>query len=172
MMIAGVSSGALMYLVHPIVARELPKSEYGVFTTLLQVISLMSIPAVGLQPVIAQQAAAAITDEQQCVVASEFRGVWHAIFFIWLAMAALVAIFWHQVLAGLQIENSAALGMAVAIGLAAMWTPLIGGILQGRQNFFWLGWTNFSFSRLGGRCHRGGAARHGTLGRNWTLANP
>src|ERR1035438_5764947 len=128
MMIAGVSSGALMYLVHPIVARELPKSEYGVFTTLLQVISLMSIPAVGLQPVIAQQAAAAITDEQQCVVASEFRGVWHAIFFIWLAMAALVAIFWHQVLAGLQIENSAALGMAVAIGLAAMWTPLIGGI--------------------------------------------
>lgn len=142
MMIAGVSSGALMYLVHPIVARELPKSEYGVFTTLLQVISLMSIPAVGLQPVIAQQAAAAITDEQQCVVASEFRGVWHAIFFIWLAMAALVAIFWHQVLAGLQIENSAALGMAVAIGLAAMWTPLIGGILQGRQNFFWLGWTN------------------------------
>jgi O-antigen/teichoic acid export membrane protein len=142
MMIAGVASGALMYLVHPIVARELPKGEYGVFTTLLQVISLMGIPAVGLQPVIAQQAAAAITEEEQRVVASEFRGVWRAIFFIWLAMVVFVAIFWHQVLAGLKIENSAALGMAVVIGLAAMWTPLISGILQGRQNFLWLGWTN------------------------------
>jgi O-antigen/teichoic acid export membrane protein len=142
MMIAGVASGLLMYLVHPIAARELPKGEYGVFTTLLQVISLMGIPAVGLQPVIAQQAAAAITAEQQRVVASEFRGIFRGIFYIWLAMVVLVAVFWHQTLAGLQIENSAALGLAVVIGLASMWNPLIAGILQGRQNFFWLGWTN------------------------------
>ena len=80
MMMAGVASGALMYLVHPIVARALPKGEYGVFTTLLQVISLMGIPAVGLQPVIAQQQAAAITEEQQRVVASEFRGIFRGIF--------------------------------------------------------------------------------------------
>ncbi len=142
MMIAGVASGALMYLVHPIVARALPKGEYGVFTTLLQVISLMGIPAVGLQPVIAQQAAAAITEEQQRMVASEFCGVFRGIFLIWLAMLVLVAIFWHQALAGLKIENSTALGMAVVVGLASMWNPLIAGILQGRQNFFWLGWTN------------------------------
>jgi O-antigen/teichoic acid export membrane protein len=142
LMIAATASGALMYLVHPIVARALPKGEYGVFTTLLQLISLMGIPAVGLQPVIAQQAAAAITDEQHRLVASEFRGIWRAIFFIWLAMAAVAAIFWHQALAGLKIENSAALAMTMVIGLAAMWMPLILGILQGRQDFFWLGWTN------------------------------
>ena len=142
MMMAGVGSGALMYFVHPIVARELPKGEYGVFTTLLQVVALMGIPAVGLQPVIAQQAAAAITEEQQRVVASEFRGVGRAIFFIWLAMVVSVAVFWHSALAGLKIENSMALGITVVIGLASMWNPLIAGILQGRQNFFWLGWTN------------------------------
>jgi O-antigen/teichoic acid export membrane protein len=142
MMIAGVASGALMYLVHPIVARELPKGEYGVFTTLLQVISLMGIPAVGLQPVIAQQAAAAVTDEQRRIVASEFRSVFRGIFVIWLAMAVLVAFFWQQTLAGLQIENSAALGMTVIIGLASMWNPLISGMLQGRQNVLWLGWIN------------------------------
>jgi O-antigen/teichoic acid export membrane protein len=142
MMIAATAGGALMYLVHPIVARALPKGEYGVFTTLLQVISLMGIPAVGLQPVIAQQAAAAITEEQHRVVASEFRGVWRAIFFIWLVMAVVVAVFWRQTLAGLKIENSAALGMTLVIGLVAMWLPLVGGILQGRQNFFWLGWIN------------------------------
>jgi O-antigen/teichoic acid export membrane protein len=142
MMIAGVASGALMYLVHPIVARALPKGEYGVFTTLLQVVALMGIPAVGLQPVIAQQAAAAVTDEQRRIVASEFRSVFRGIFVIWLAMAVFVAFFWRQTLAGLQIENSAALGMTVIIGLASMWNPLISGMLQGRQNFLWLGWIN------------------------------
>ena len=131
-----------MYAVHPVVSRGLPKEEYGVFTTLLQVVTLMTIPAGGLQPVIAQQQAAAITDEQQRVVASEFRAVVKVIFFIWLAMAAVAGVFWPQALAGLKIHNPAALGMTVVIGLAAMWMPLVMGILQGRQNFFWLGWTS------------------------------
>ncbi len=142
LMFASVTSGGLMYAVHPIVSRGVPPGEYGVFTTLLQVVALMGIPAVGLQPVMAQQQAAAITDEQQRIVASEFRAVWRAIFFIWLAMALVTGIFWQQTLAGLKIENSAALGMTVLVGLAAMWMPLVNGILQGRQNFFWLGWTN------------------------------
>jgi O-antigen/teichoic acid export membrane protein len=142
MMMAATASGLFMWAVHFIVSREIPKGEYGVFTTLLQVISLMGIPAVGLQPVIAQQAAAAITDEQQRVVASEFRAVWRAIFFIWLAMALVAGIFWKQALAGLKIENPAALGVTILIGLAAMWMPLVMGILQGRQNFLWLGWTS------------------------------
>jgi O-antigen/teichoic acid export membrane protein len=142
MMFASTASGALMYCVHPIVTREIPISEYGVFTTMLQVIALMGIPAVGLQPVFAQQQAAAITDEQKRIVASEFRAVWRAIFFIWLGMALVAGIFWRQTLAGLKIENSAALAVTVLIGLAAMWMPLVSGILQGRQDFFWLGWTN------------------------------
>jgi len=142
MMMAATASGAFMYAVHFVVSREIPKGEYGVFTTLLQVISLMGIPAIGLQPVIAQQQAAAITDEQQRVVASEFRAVWRVIFFIWLGMALVAGIFWQQILAGLKIENSAALAVTVLIGLAAMWMPLVMGILQGRQDFFWLGWTN------------------------------
>src|SRR5476649_1519863 len=76
MMMAATASGALMYCVHPIVSRGMPKEEYGVFTTLLQVVTLMSIPAIGLQTVFAQQTAAAITDQQQRIVASEFRAVW------------------------------------------------------------------------------------------------
>ena len=78
-----------MYAVH-MVAKQMPKEEYGLFTTLLQVISLMAIPAIGLQMVFAQQAASAITDEQQHKVINTFRGVWRAVFFIWLAMAAIV----------------------------------------------------------------------------------
>jgi len=54
----------------------------------------------------------------------------------------LAGIFWKQALAGLKIENPAALGVTVVIGLAAMWMPMVAGMLQGRQNFLWLGWTN------------------------------
>jgi O-antigen/teichoic acid export membrane protein len=142
MMFAATASGLLMWTVHPIVTRGMPAGEYGVFTTMLQMVALMGIPACGLQPVIAQQQASAITDEQQQIVASEFRAVWKAIFFIWLAMAFVVGIFWRQTLAGLKIQNPAALAVTVVIGLVAMWMPLMMGILQGRQNFFWLGWTN------------------------------
>jgi O-antigen/teichoic acid export membrane protein len=142
MMLAATASGFLMYCVHPIVTRNFPTGEYGVFTTLLQAVSLMSIPSIGLQTVFAQQAASAITKEQQHTLAKTFRSVLRAIFFIWLAMVAAVGIFWKQVLAGLKIENPAALSVTVAISLAAMWMPMVMGMLQGRQNFLWLGWTN------------------------------
>jgi O-antigen/teichoic acid export membrane protein len=135
-------AGAVMYAVHPIVARHVPKEEYGVFTTLLQVVSLMGIPAAGLAPVFAQQVAAAVTEAQQRAVISTFHGVCRAIFFIWLAMAAGVAIFWKQALASLQINNPTALAATVAVGLAAMLLPVLTGMLQGRQNFIWLGWIN------------------------------
>ena len=53
-----------MYAVHA-VAKNMPKAEYGVFTTLLQVLNLMGIPAIGLQSVFAQQAAAAFSDQDE-----------------------------------------------------------------------------------------------------------
>ena len=141
MMLTATASGALMYAVH-MVARLMPKEEYGLFTTLLQVISLMAIPAVGLQTIFAQQAASVVNAEQQCGVISAFRGVCRAIFFIWLVMAVIVGVFWNQTLIGLKIGNPAALVVTVVIGLVAMWMPLVTGMLQGRQNFLWLGWTN------------------------------
>ena len=147
MMLASTAAGVLMYAVH-MVAKLMPKEEYGLFTTLLQVISLMAIPAIGLQMVFAQQAAAAVTDEQRRGVVGTFRGVWRAIFFIWLAMAAIVGVLWNQTLAGLKIGNPAALIITVIIGLVAMWMPLVLGVLQGRQNFLWLGWT-YIFNGIG-----------------------
>ncbi len=135
-------AGGVMYAVHPVVAGHVPKEEYGVFTTLLQVVSLMGIPAAGLAPVFAQQVAAAVTEAQQRAVISTFHGVCRAIFFLWLAMAVAVALFWKQALATLQINNPAALAATVGVGLVALLLPVVTGMLQGRQNFLWLGWIN------------------------------
>src|ERR1041385_1434554 len=140
MMIATTAGGVFMYAVH-MVAKLMPKDEYGVFTTLAQILTLMGIPAIGLQTVFAQQAAPALTDEHHRGLAGVLRAVMKAIFFLWLLMAGVIFVFRHNVLAGLKIANPAALTMTVIIGLAAMWFPIMMGLLQGRQNFLWLGWA-------------------------------
>ena len=138
MMLATLMGGLLMFALHKI-ARQMPKEEYGVFTTLLQVVSLMGIPAVGLQSIFAQQAAGAMTPEHERELAGVFRGVLRGTFFIWLVMGAGALVFSTQICAALKISNPAALWVTVAIGLLALWRPVIQGVLQGRQNFLWLG---------------------------------
>lgn len=64
MVAATTLGGGLMYLVHIPAAARLPAAEYGVFQALLQVMNLMLIPAIGLQTIIAQQTASALTDSQ------------------------------------------------------------------------------------------------------------
>ena len=142
MMVAATAGGLLMYAVH-MVAQRMPKEEYGVFTTLLQVVALIGIPAVGLQGVFAQQAAASMHAEHERELAGVFRGVLRGTFFIWLAGGRR----WSscsadQILAALKIYNPAALWVTVVIGLVALWRPMVMGVLQGRQNFLWFGWSD------------------------------
>lgn len=138
MVIATTFGGVLMYAVH-MVARRMPKEEYGLFTALLQTVALISIPAVGLQGVFAQQAAGSMTPVHERELAGVFRGVMRAIFFLWLALALAAFIFKDRIMAALQISNPAALWMTVAVGLVVLWRPVVQGVLQGRQNFLWLG---------------------------------
>ena len=153
MMLTTFVGGVLMYAVH-MVAQKIPKDEYSVFLTLLQIVTLMGIPAIGLQTVFTQQAAAAVHGEHERELAGVFRGVLRAIFFIWLFMALLIVAVSHQVITGLKINNPAALWMTVIIGLLSLWMPIFLGLLQGRQNFLWLGWINVvnAIGRFGGIC--------------------
>src|SRR5258707_13026830 len=86
MMVATVVSGAFMYAVHS-VAKQIGKEEDPVFGTLLQIVTLMGIPAIGLQTVFAQQAGGALTEGHEPEVPGVFRGLLRSIFFIWLIMA-------------------------------------------------------------------------------------
>ena len=143
MMVATVGGGVLMFAVHS-VAQRMPKEEYGVFTTLIQVVSLMGIPTVGLSGIFAQQAAGAMTPDHERALTGVFRGVLRGTFGIWLLMAALALVFRQPILEALKISNSAALYMAIVIGLTVLWRPIAQGVLQGRQNFLWLGNVNIA----------------------------
>jgi O-antigen/teichoic acid export membrane protein len=132
----------------------MPKAEYGVFTTLLQIVSLIGIPAVGLQGVFAQQAAASMNPAHEKELAGVFRSVIRGMFFIWLILAVGVLIFHNDILAALKISNPAALWMTLFIGLATLLKPISSGVLQGRQNFLWMGWVPIieGSVRFGGVC--------------------
>ena len=151
MIIATVVSGLAMLGVHPF-AKKIPDAEYGVLGLLLAVLNCMSIPSIGLQMVFVQQTAAALTDDAKRRLTGTARGVLLGTFVLWVLLAAGVFVFHRPILERWKIGNPAALSLTVLAGLGALWSPVFGGILQGRQNFMWLGWASIlnGLGRLAG----------------------
>src|SRR5882724_6158747 len=100
----------------------------------------MTIPALGLQMVFAQQTSAAVTEIQRQQLVSTVRAVMRWTFCIWLCMA-VVTIVWHnKFIAALKLSNPAALWVTLAVGPVMRWFHIFQGLLQGGQNFLWRGW--------------------------------
>jgi O-antigen/teichoic acid export membrane protein len=139
MMIATVVGGVFMAGVHGF-SKALAPMEYSAMGTLLQLLNLMTIPALGLQMVFAQQASAAVTETQRQQLVSTVRAVMRWTFCIWLATAVVTIVCHNTFIAALQLSNPAALWVTLVVGLVMLWFPIFQGLLQGRQNFLWLGW--------------------------------
>lgn len=140
MMTASVAGGAFMFAVH-FFSKKIPAAEYGVLGTLLAMVNCMSIPALCLQMVFAQQAAAALSEEQNRQLTGTAHGVLLGTFFVWLFMAGGVVGFSRDILTTLKIANPTALWATVFFGLLSLWQPIFNGLMQGKQNFLWLGWV-------------------------------
>ena len=142
MMVATVISGVCMFAVH-FFAKLMPnESEYGIFGTMVSVLYAISIPALGLQMVFAQQTSAVITEEDKRRLSGTIRGVLLGTFVIWLGMVLVAVVFRDAVVEAWKLSNVAALWLTLFVGLAAVWQPMLGGLLQGQQNFFWFGWAS------------------------------
>ncbi len=141
MVLAATLSGFFMFAVH-IFNNRIPKSEYGVFGALLSLLVLTQIPTIGMQTVFARQTASAVSEEERRRLAGTVRGVVWGMFFIWLVLAAVAGIWHREILATFKISNSAALWFTLALALISLWTPIFQGVLQGLQNFFWMGWSS------------------------------
>lgn len=140
MVIATVGGGVFMSAVHPIAAKMQPE-EYGVFFTLLRCLVLFGIPAGGLQTILAQQTAAAVTDTQSRQLAALFRAVLRGVFLIWVALAIVLLFTQGAIERTLKITNPAALWTTAVVILTSLWIPAVKGVMQGQQNFFGLGCT-------------------------------
>ncbi len=140
MVITTFLSGVCMLAVH-VFAPILGDKEYGLFGALLAMVNLMAIPGLGLQSVFAQQTAAAVSfeEKERLTVAAKKLLAWT--FFLWFGWALFVFIFQKKFSEGLSIAKPVALWMTILIGLTQLWGPILTGILQGQQKFWWMGWV-------------------------------
>ncbi len=139
LMTATIIAGILSYGVHPL-AKKISESEYSIFGTMLMVTAC--IPTLPLQMVFAQQTAGALANDRQRQLAGMIRLGWRWTFVLWAAAALMVLIFQKPIADRWQLTSLPILWVTLAVVLMNLWMPVFSGVLQGRQDFFWLGWAN------------------------------
>jgi O-antigen/teichoic acid export membrane protein len=137
-MIATVSGGMFMTAVH-LLSHAMPPGEYGQFVAFLSV--AMFIPAMPLQMVLAQQTARAIALHREHELSGLIRAAWLGTFLVWLVAVGVVLLFQSKIMAQWNIANPAAIWLTLPVLLFTTWLPMFYGVLQGQQNFLWMGWS-------------------------------
>jgi O-antigen/teichoic acid export membrane protein len=138
LMIATIFAGIMSYAVH-FLAKDISESEYSIFGTMLVVTAC--IPTLPLQMVFAQQTAGALAANRGRQLAGMIRLGWLWTFVLWAAAALVVLFFQRQIAERWQLNGLDVLWVTLAVVLMNLWMPLFSGVLQGRQDFFWLGWA-------------------------------
>jgi O-antigen/teichoic acid export membrane protein len=138
LMIANIASGGLTCGVH-FLAKFVSEAQYAAFGTLLMVVACL--PAMPLQMIFAQQTALALATGRERQLSGLIRLAWLWTFLLWAFGALAVFIFQKQIVAGWQLPNALGLWAMVAAVLVSLWLPVFTGVVQGRQDFFWMGWS-------------------------------
>jgi O-antigen/teichoic acid export membrane protein len=140
LMIATIAGGAMTFGVHFLTKSDsVPKSQYAAFGTLLMVVACL--PTMPLQMIFAQQSALALATGRERQLAGMIRLAWLWTFIVWLFGAASVFVFQKKIVAGWHLPDATGLWVTLLLLLFSLWVPLFSGVLQGRQDFFWLGWS-------------------------------
>jgi O-antigen/teichoic acid export membrane protein len=149
LMIAAIAGGAFTWGVH-FLAKAVDKSQYAAFGTLLMLMACL--PAMPLQMVFAQQTALTLATGRGRQLAGMIRLTWLWTFIVWLVGATAIFVFQKQIITGWHLPDAAGLRITLLLLLFSLWVPLFSGVLQGRQDFFWLGWSTIcgSTGRLAG----------------------
>ena len=149
LMIANIGGGALMWAVHFLAkSKNVSAAEYGAFGVMLAV--AMCVPNMPLQMVFAQQTAKALATNRERQLAGMIRLAWLGTLGLALLFAVAVFFWQAQILAAWKLTSATSLWITVAVVLFSFWLPMFLGVMQGQQNFFWMGWLNIlnSIGRL------------------------
>jgi O-antigen/teichoic acid export membrane protein len=150
LMLANIGAGALMWLVHFLAkSKNVPAAEYGAFGVMLAV--AMCVPNLPLQMVFAQQTARALATGRERALAGMIRLAWLGTLGLVVLGAAAVFCWQMDILAAWKLPNLAGLWITVLVVLLSLWLPIFTGVMQGQQNFLWMGWANIlnGVGRLG-----------------------
>ena len=138
LMIANIIAGVMALGVH-LLAKKVSESEYSIFGTMLMVTAC--VPIMPLQMVSAQQTAGTLATNRERQLAGMIRLGWLWTFILWAVAALVVFAFRNQIMERWELTSAATLWVTLAAVLMNLWMPLFSGVLQGRQDFFWLGWA-------------------------------
>jgi len=138
LMIANIAGGIMMLGVH-FLSKRLGPGEYGTFVAMLSVV--MCIPAIPLQMMMAQQTAKAIATGRERELAGIIRLVWLGSLALWVVGALAVVTQQGVIMQRWGLASPLGLWLMLAACLFSAWFPLFCGVLQGQQNFLWLGWV-------------------------------
>lgn len=141
LMIAGVAGGMLMWLVH-FLSKRVGEAEYGTFVSYLSI--AMVVPGMPLQMVFAHQTAKALALNRQRQLTGMIRVVWGWSLFLWMIAAIVVFVGQHGIMQAWDLKSATGLWMTMGVVLFTLWQPIVFGLLQGKQDFFWLGWSMMS----------------------------
>jgi len=148
---ANILGGLMTFGIHPL-SNKIPESEYSVFIVLLMVTA--ALPTMPLQMVFAQQTARALAQNRERQLAGMIRLAWLWLFVLWLASALVILIFQTAIVERWKLGSALPLWITLVTVLLSLWAPMVAGVLQGRQDFFSIGWSAI----LGGVCRVGVAA--------------
>jgi O-antigen/teichoic acid export membrane protein len=138
LMISTIAGGMFMAGVH-VLSKFVDAKEYAAFGTLLMVVACL--PTMPLQMMFVQQTALSLATGQERRLSRLVRQVCGWIFILWLTVAVLVLVFQKQIAAGWHLPGTGGLLVTLPLILLSILTPVFGGVLQGRQDFFWMGWS-------------------------------
>jgi len=138
LMISAIAGGALTWGVH-FLNKVINPAEYSAFGVLLMLVACM--PTMPLQMVFAQQSALALATGRERHLAGLIRLAWLWTFIVWALGMVAVFVFRNKIVAGWHLPSELGLWVTMVLLLASLWAPMFGGLLQGRQDFFWMGWS-------------------------------
>ncbi len=145
-MIANIIGGGLMLCVHVLSQKV---TDYGTVGALLG--ATIIIPSIPLQMIFTREAAASLAVGNTRPLAAKARRSAVGLFCLWLAFLAVVVAMQRDILEHWKISQPITLWLFMLVMLTSLMTPVFGGLMQGKQDFFWLGWTMMlnAFLRVG-----------------------
>jgi len=152
LMIATIAGGLLTFGVHFLSkCKSVNEAQYAAFGTLLTLV-MTCVPTMPLQMIFAQQTALTMATGRERQLAKFIRLGARSLFVAWSVGALVVVVFLEKIVAGWHLPDATGLLVTLPLILVSLWMPMFGGVLQGRQDFFWMGWSQIigGFGRVAG----------------------
>jgi O-antigen/teichoic acid export membrane protein len=123
-------------------SKKVGEAEYGTFVSYLSI--AMVVPGMPLQMVFAHQTAKALATNRERELTGMIRMMWSGSLVLWMFGCIVVWVGQKGIMQAWGLANASGLWMTVGVVLFSLWLPMLLGVLQGKQDFFWMGWSMMS----------------------------